>query len=161
IAAGAPPVTLNVQEMKLKHVLEYIMRLTSLTYVLRDEAIFISSTAGVRGDVYLKIYDIRDLTHGLTSFPGPDLDIPEPGGLGSRLLPPIEAETAPDTNEFIDIVKKVVSPNTWEGEGVSIDEYQGSMAISQTADVHREIDELLRNLRNQKGTQIHVKVKFL
>jgi type II secretory pathway component GspD/PulD (secretin) len=161
VAAGARPVTLSVASMKLKNVLDYIMRLTELNYVMRDEAIYISDTKGVRGDTYLKLYDIHDLTHGLTSFPGPDLDIPEPGGTGSRLLPPIEAEESPELNEFIDIVRTVVSPATWEGENISIEEYQGSMAVSQTADVHREIDQLLHNLRNQRGTQIHVKVKFL
>jgi general secretion pathway protein D len=35
------------------------------------------------------------------------------------------------------------------------------MIVTHTSDVHRQIDELLRALRNQKGTQIHVKCKFL
>jgi general secretion pathway protein D len=32
---------------------------------------------------------------------------------------------------------------------------------TQTEEVHKQIDDLLRTLRNQKGTQINVKVKFL
>jgi general secretion pathway protein D len=109
----------------------------------------------------MKLYDIRDLTHAMASFPGPDLDIPEPGGVGSRLLPPIEPDTAPEINEFIEIIRAVVSPATWENEGVAIEEYNGSMVITQTVDVHKQVEDLLRTLRNQKGTQIHVKVKFL
>jgi general secretion pathway protein D len=35
------------------------------------------------------------------------------------------------------------------------------MVVTQTTDVHKQIENLLRTLRNQKGTQIHVKVKFL
>jgi type II secretory pathway component GspD/PulD (secretin) len=161
IAAAPPPVTLRVESMKLRYVLDFIMKLTGLNYTLRDEAIFISNAQGLRGDIFMKLYDIRDLTHAMASFPGPDLDIPEPGGVGSRLLPPVEPESKPDVNEFIEIIKKVVSPATWENEGVSAEEYNGMMVATQTTEVHKQIEDLLRTLRNQKGTQIHVKVKFL
>lgn len=161
IAAAPPPVTLRVEAMKLRYVVEFIMKLTGLSYTLRDEALYITNSEGLRGDVFMKLYDIRDLTHAMASFPGPDLDIPEPGGVGSRLLPPIEPDTAPEINEFIEIIQRVVSPATWENEGVAIEDYNGSMVITQTTDVHKQVEELLRTLRNQKGTQIHVKVKFL
>ena len=161
IAAAPPPVTLRVEAMKLRFVFDFIMKLTGLNYTLRDEAIFVSNAAGLRGDVFMKLYDIRDLTHAMASFPGPDLDIPEPGGVGSRLLPPIEPESSPEINEFIEIISTVVSPATWTNEGVAIEEYNGSMVVTQTTDVHKQIEDLLRTLRNQKGTQIHVKVKFL
>ncbi len=161
IATSPPPVTLKVDRMKLRYVLDFIMRLSGLNYVLRDEAIFISNNEGVRGDVYMKLYDVRDLTHAMQSFPGPDLDIPEPGGQGAKLLPPVEPESKPETGEFIDIIKKVVTPNLWTREGTGIEEYNGAMVITQTGDVHKQVEELLRALRNQKGTQIHVKVRFL
>jgi general secretion pathway protein D len=161
IAKGSPPVTLRVEAMKLRYVLEFIMRLTGLSYIMRNEAIFISDTQGLRGDLFMKLYDIRDLTHAMTSFPGPDLAIPEPGGTGSRLLPPIESENKPETSEFIDIIQKVVSPEQWKGEGVAISEYGGGMVITQNSDVHKEVANLLRTLRNQKSAQIHIKVKFL
>ncbi len=161
VAAAPPPVTLRVEAMKLRYVVDFIMKLTGLSYTLRDEALYITNAAGLRGDVFMKLYDIRDLTHAMASFPGPDLDIPEPGGVGSRLLPPIQPDTAPEINEFIEIIQKVVSPATWANEGVAIEDYNGSMVVTQTADVQKQVEELLRTLRNQKGTQIHVKVKFL
>jgi type II secretory pathway component GspD/PulD (secretin) len=161
VAAAPPPVTLRVESMKLRYVLDFIMKLTGLNYTLRDEAIFISNAQGLRGDIFMKLYDIRDLTHAMASFPGPDLDIPEPGGVGSRLLPQIDSEQKPEINEFIEIIQKVVSPATWTNEGVAIEEYNGAMVVTQTTDVHKQIEDLLRTLRNQKGTQIHVKVKFL
>ncbi len=161
VAAGPPPVTLRVEAMKLRYVIEFIMKLTGLNYTLRDEALFISNADGLRGDVFMKLYDIRDLTHAMSSFPGPDLSIPESGGVGSRLLPPVEPTTAPELNEFIEIIQNVVAPNSWQNDGVAIEEYNGSMVVTQSADVHTLIADLLRTLRNQKGTQIHVKVKFL
>ena len=159
--ATPPPVTLNVDKMTLKQVLDTIMRLTNLHYALRDEAIYISTGEGVKGDVTMKLYDVRDLTHGMQSFPGPELDIPEPGGSGAKLLPPVEPESKPEVNDFIDIIKKVVTPDQWDKPGVSIEEFQGAMVVTQTTDVHRQVEQLLRELRNQRGTQIHVKVRFL
>ena len=160
-AAAPPPITLKVDKMKLSNVLAFIMKLTSLSFTLRDEAIYISNAEGLRGDVQMKIYDIRDLTHAMQSFPGPDLDIPQPGGTGATLMPPIETGEKQETSEFIDIIKKVVAPQSWEGKGIDIGEYNGSMVVTHTAEVHAQVETLLRSLRNQKGTQIHVKVKFL
>ena len=163
IAGGSvPPVTLRVEAMKLRYVLDYVMRLTSLNYAMRDQAIYVSNTQGLRGDVYMKLYDIRDLLQGMTQFPGPDLDIPEPGGSGSRLLAPIADAQPPEVATFTEIIQKVVAPTTWTADsGASIGDYQGSMVITQSADVHKQVEELIRQLRNQRGTQIHVKVKFL
>ena len=161
LAASPPPITLKVDRMKLKYVLDFIMKLTALSFTLRDEAIYVSNAAGLRGDFYMKIYDVRDLTHAMQSFPGPELDIPEPGGKGATMLPPIETGDKQETSEFIDIIKKVVAPATWGTTGIDIGEYNGSMVVTQTSEVHQQVDELLRSLRNQKGTQIHVKCKFL
>ena len=161
LAASPPPITLKVDRMKLKYVLDFIMKLTALSFTLRDEAIYVSNAEGLRGDVYMKIYDVRDLTHAMQSFPGPELDIPEPGGKGATMLPPIETGDKQETSEFIDIIKKVVAPATWGTTGIDIGEYNGSMVVTQTSEVHQQVDELLRSLRNQKGTQIHVKCKFL
>lgn len=161
LAAAPPPITLKVEKMKLKFVLDFIMKLTSLSYTLRDEAIYVSNAEGLRGDVYMKIYDVRDLTHAMQSFPGPELDIPEPGGKGATILPPIDTAEKQETSEFIDIIKKVIAPASWGTPGIDIGEYNGSMIVTQTTETHRLVDELLRSLRNQKGTQIHVKCKFL
>jgi len=163
LAAAPPPVTLRVERMKLRFVLDFIMKITGLKYTLRNEAIYVSNEQGTRGDLFMKIYDVRDLTHAMLSFPGPSLEIPEPGGTGSSLLPPIEPESKPETSEFMEIIKSVVAPASWAdaAAGTGIEEYNGAMVVTQSADVHTQIDELLRNLRNQRGAQIHVKCKFL
>lgn len=162
LAATPPPITMRVERMKLRFVLDFISRITQLKYTLRNEAIYISNEAGLRGDLSMRLYDVRDLTHAMQSFPGPNLQIPKPGGTGSQLLPPIASDTPPATAEFIEIIQKVVAPASWAAEsGTTIEEYNGAMVVNQSADVHAQIDELLRSLRNQRGAQIHVKCKFL
>ncbi len=161
VASGTPPtVTMSVGKMRLKHALDFVMKLTSLKYAIRDEAIYVSTPEGIRGDAFEKIYDIRDLTHQLRSFPGPEIQLPEPGQAGVQILPPIESREVQEASSFIDIVRQVVAPQSWD-DVRTITDLNGMMMVRQTSDVHGQIEELLRQLRNQSGTQVHVKVKFL
>jgi type II secretory pathway component GspD/PulD (secretin) len=162
LAASPPPVDLKVERMKLRFVLDYVMKLTQLTYTLRGEAIYITNAEGAVGSLTTKMYDVRDLMHGIPNFPGPELEVPAPGGTVTRILPPIEPEVQPNTQELIEIIQKVVAPSTWTSPGVSApSEYNGSLIVTQSAEVHKQIDTLLRSLRNQRGKQIHIKCKFL
>ena len=43
VAASPPPITLRVEAMNLRNVMDFIMQLTGLNYTLRDEALFISN----------------------------------------------------------------------------------------------------------------------
>ncbi len=158
---GVAPITMQLSNVKLRNALEFIMLQTNLRYTLQDEAIYISDVDGLRGDSYMKVYDIRDLTIGLTQFPGPELEIPEPGGTGANLIPEIADDEPPDVAEFQEIIEEVVSPDSWDVDGVGIEEWNGSLVVTQTGDVHRQIEELLRTLRNQQAVQINVKVRFL
>jgi general secretion pathway protein D len=108
------------------------------------------------------LYDIRDLTHAVPNYPGPELEVPEPGGSVVQILPPVAPEVEPSAQDFVDIIQRVVAPNTWADPGVSPpSEYNGSLIVTNSADVHKQIDELLRSLRNQRGKQIHIRSKFL
>ena len=156
-----PPITMEMNNVKLRSALEFIMTLTELRYSLQDEAVYISSEEGLRGDATMVIYDIRDLINPLTMFPGPRMTIPEPGSDEGNLVTEIEGEEDEDIDDFIDLIQEVVSPDSWDQDGISIEEYNGNMVVTQTPDVHAEIDDLLRTLRNQRGVQISVQVKWL
>lgn len=162
IASGQlPPITMQLANVKLRNALEFIMLQTGLRYTLQDEAVYISSQQGVRGGTFMKVYDIRDLTIGITEFPGPDISLPDPGGQGAQLIPEIADTAPPEVSEFIDIIQEVVAPDSWTEVGVGMEEWNGHLVVTQTADVHQQIDELLRTLRNQQAVQINVKVRFL
>ena len=156
-----PPITMEMSNVKLGSALEFIMTLTELRYSLQDEAVYISSEDGLRGDATMVIYDIRDLINPLTMFPGPRMTIPQPGSDDGNLVTEIEGESDEEVGDFIELISEVVSPESWDQDGISIDEYNGNMVVTQTPDVHSEIDELLRTLRNQRGVQISVQVKWL
>lgn len=102
-------------------------------------------------------YDIRTLTQAMSTFPGPDLDIPEPGGVGSRLLPPIEPDTIPEINEFIELVQLQVAPETWSIEGVAIEAYNGSMVVTQVPEIQTRIAAFIEALERTAARQVVVR----
>lgn len=155
------PITMEMKDVKLSSALEFIMTLTDLRYSLQDEAVYISDEDGLRGDAVMKIYDISDLINPLTMFPGPRMTIPEPGADDGNLVTEIEGEDEGDVDDFIDLISEVVAPDTWDEDGISIDEYNGNMVVTQTPDVHTAIGDLLKRLRLQRGVQISVQVKWL
>ncbi len=98
-----------------------------------------------------KSYCIVDLTRQLASFPGPDLDIPEPGGVGARLLPPIKPDVDAGVNELIEIIQKVVAPDSWGKAGTAIEVYNGQLVVTNTPEAQRQVDEFLATLRAQSN----------
>ena len=121
------------------------MDFAGLQYSLQNEAVFISTEEGLQGKTEMRIYDIRDLTLGLTQFPGPELTIPEPGGTGSSLIPEIEDADPPSLDELMEIIQIVVDPESWDGEGVGLEEYNGSMVITQPQKFMRKSKVCWRN----------------
>ncbi len=96
----------------------------------------------------------RILNHSLMqNFPGPDLAIPEPGGVGGRLLPPITPDANAGVNELIEIIKTLVAPDSWDKNGTSIEMFNGQLSVINTEDVQRQVEELLTTLRKQNGSR--------
>ena len=164
VAAGlVPPFSMQLDNITIASVLEFIMLQTDLRYTLEGQAVYISNPEGLRGDVFMRVYDIRDLTLGLTQFPGPNLNIPEPGGEGTTLIPEVEADDTQEIDDFIEIISEVVEPETWGNtiQGSGLDEWNGALVVTTTENIHVQVEELLRTLRNQQAVQINVKVRFL
>jgi hypothetical protein len=104
-------------------------------------------------------YDMRALTQAqaISSFPGLDLDIPEAGGVGSRLLPAIEPEKFPTQNDFVKLVRRMVAPNTWDIDGVRIQDISSPLVIIQVPEVHQRIVEFIATLERAAARQVIVR----
>lgn len=167
-AAGGGTVTLKVKDMRYGDALKWILELTSLKMALQNQAIFISSQPIV-GAVALRMYDVTDLVSPVRDFPGRELAFNAGaggggGGGGFSLFKMDAAEDAPavDPEALVDFIKNNVSRDTWENEGVGIEQRGGStLFVSQTPEVHALIEQLLANMRNQQSLQVHISVQIL
>ncbi|MHC4502298.1 MAG: hypothetical protein ACYTFI_03255 [Planctomycetota bacterium] len=169
-ASGSTPITLKVTNMTLGLALDWILKLADLDFALRDNAIFISSRENLKGDVILRIYDVRDLTEQIPDFPGPELQV-EVGGLdassggggGLVLIGPDEGTGDTVTAESLaEMISSRVRPGDWAPElGTSIEERGGKLVVMQRPQVHRLIDRLLESFRASQKLMVNVEGRFL
>ncbi|MBA3707448.1 MAG: hypothetical protein H0W83_01355 [Planctomycetes bacterium] len=167
IAANPPTVSLKAKDMKFGNALKLIMELTNLHYALQNQAIFISNKS-ISGAIVLKMYDVTDLISPARDFPGRELAYNAGAGGGSGInmfKAPDEASTPADPQQLVDFIRKNVAPKSWEeqsAEGVGIEQRSGStLFVSQTPEVHEQIEMLLTGQRNQASLQVNVNVRLL
>jgi general secretion pathway protein D len=168
-AAASTPITLRVNDMSLGLALRWILRLADLDYTLKDEAVFISTPQRLAGEVELKIYDVRDLTHTITQFPGPELVLAEDqsqyggGGVGGPIdISEDETVVAFEAGSLGDLIRERVRPTEWAAElGTSIEERDGKLVVMQKPEIHRLISQLLKTFRESQTLQVMVGSRFI
>jgi len=165
------PITLKVTKMPLRTALRWILRLADLDYTLKNEAVFISTPKNLAGEVDLHIYDIRDLTYTITSFPGPELILttaPGGGGAGGAGgMGPITLDAPPPASlvaagSLAELIMSRVQPSSWGADlGTSIEERSGKLVVMQKPEIHRLISQLLRTFRESQTLQVTVQARFI
>ena len=115
-----PRVNLSLTNASLEAALKYITVILGLDFVLRDEAVFITSPERAKGKPVLRLYDVSDLTLDIRDFrigtdvitlgkdkedqgifPDRDSDKEERGFTGQSLK---------------DFIRRTVDPQSWEPE---------------------------------------------
>ena len=167
-----PPVTFSAKAMKFGDALKWIMSLTGLHYALKDQAIFIS-TKPVLGALELRLYDVTDLISPVKDFPGRELAFNAGGG--GKNGPNLFGGGAAGGNgggegqgkvtsaeDLVEFIKNNVAKDSWSGEGIGMEPRNGqTLFVTQTPEVHQQLQVLLANLRNQQALQCNVHVRML
>jgi uncharacterized membrane protein YgcG len=138
------PITREFKHYPAEMVLRLILRDLGLTYLLDNGVVIVTTPEEAETILETRVYRIDDL-------------------VPSRLVK--EKETAANTGEnkinvdydgLIDLITSTVKPTTWDAVGGpgSLAPYRGTLVISQTQDVHREIQKLLKDLRESINPEI-------
>jgi type II secretory pathway component GspD/PulD (secretin) len=165
IAAGGGTVTLTLKDMRFGDALKWILQMTNLKMALQNQAIYISSQP-ITGAIALRMYDVTDLISPVKDFPGRELAFSAGGGGGGGLTlfkTDATEDTPVDPQQLVEFIQKNVASTSWEGnEGVGIEQRGGStLFVSQTPEVHKLIEQLLANMRNQQSLQVNISVQIL
>lgn len=118
VIAGGGTVTMKANDMTLGNVLTWVKTLTGVHLGYVHGALFISDKPVEEASV-TRMYDISDLTLPMKDFPGPELALNAPSGMGgggaTLFQPPKDSTSnAPTTDEIVDIITKVVRPGEWD-----------------------------------------------
>jgi beta-lactamase regulating signal transducer with metallopeptidase domain len=128
IAAGAPPVSLHVEHMTLRDVLENICELSEIGYVIENNVLVLGLDRRVQ-KIQTRYYDLKPLT---------------------ATLPSPESETV-EGQRIVDLIQECVDPDSWGDEGFALNN-KGALLISRANQrVNEHVLQFLTMLRDRRS----------
>ncbi len=113
-------VNLRLRQAPAEMVLELVLQQSNLAYYVRSGVIVVTTPDVVQATLTTRVYPVSDLA------------------------------TPPDVSGSLsDLIQRTVAPRSWEdygGDG-TIRGFRGTLVVTQNAVVHRQIEDLLRQLR--------------
>lgn len=100
-----PLITIRVNSMTLRNVLNWIATLSRTRWGLKDEAVYFSRKTAKA--LELRFYHIRDLLYEPPDFPGSDFTFSDKEGGGFKLEGPEEEESKFDPETLIKFIKNI------------------------------------------------------
>jgi hypothetical protein len=125
------PVTLNVKGISLRSALNIMLRQLSLTWIIQDEVLMITTPEEADNLLTTKVYDVADLV----------VCRDEHGAVDD------------DYDSLIDIITSTVKPTTWDNVGGPGSIQGGTLGtakvlvVTETREVHEGIVDLLAKIR--------------
>ena len=124
------PITFQMADNTARASLELLLRPLELTWVARYETILITSVAKAETILEARVYAVRDL---------------------------VETGVGVDFDSLLEVITGTIAPTTWSevGGAGAIKQFHAGrcLVISQTREVHEEIDALLAKLRATRDVQ--------
>jgi len=175
-------VTLNdvTFEKALEVVLEDAGGPTPLSYVIDEGVIMISTEEDLSTRTFTRVYDIRDLIVRVPNFEAPDMTISGTGlsggsgggnagggggwgndsGGNENENVPTKAELIQD---IITLVTDTITPGSWLPDGTvgSIRELHGQLVITHTSESHKDLSDLIKQLREARRLQVAIEARFI
>jgi hypothetical protein len=141
--AADSPITWNLKGISLKSVLRLMLRELDLTYTVRDEVLLITTPEVAGASLCVRLYGVGDLVRIDESLP-------------------ISSDNI-DFQPLIALVQTMVAPPSWEEQGgpAAVIGFAPtrSLVVSQTDEVHEQIEKLLTMVRKFRQDQLDVEKK--
>ena len=161
---GEENVNFEVTSLKFATALKHMLEPLGLVYTFRYDMLYIAKSDETFGNVYPKVYEVRDLTIPLANFTPPKLHL-RPGPAGDALANAVfgqegEATATTSPDQLLDLVKDNVGRGTWEGER-SIQLSANQLVAVTTPEVHQQVEKFLEDLRRFTKVIVHVETRFI
>jgi hypothetical protein len=117
------PITKNLHGISLRSALHLMLKDLELTFIVRDEALIITTPEDAEAHEVVIAYPVRDL---------------------------VDASGPIDWDPFVDLITTSVAPHRWQdwsGPGPQLGFGDGWLIFSQTSEVHDEVADFLAKLR--------------
>ncbi len=158
---SATTLNLKLGKRSVAQGLDLIARVKPIQWTIRDGVVMILGDEESAGTMVPVIYDVREIVNKIKDHPGKDL-ILRPGEPQEAPEPPEPVPAVVDLDKLQSIITTNIDPSSWEKEGAGVEPSgETALVITQTPEVHKKIDALLKDLRSSSGIQVDVEARFL
>ena len=131
---AATPVSLHLRDAALESCLNLLLDSFGLAWTIRQESLVITTPEGAETSLETRVYPVRDL-----------------------VLIELERTVDADFDSLIEMITSAIEPDSWDEVGgpgaIEGDLGSLSLVVSQTWQVHRQIEPLLTTLRAVREMQ--------
>ncbi|MCI0343056.1 MAG: hypothetical protein L0216_18250 [Planctomycetales bacterium] len=148
--ANEQRVTLQVTDVSLRSAFSLVLEFVNLGMRWKNGVFLVAKGEKLKGEMILRLYDVRDLSMKIQDFPGPRIELKSSsdaaGDSGVIFADQESASPPPTTDEIVETIKTMTGGGAWEG-GASVTVIGGLLLVKQTPEVHAEILKLIALLR--------------
>ena len=130
-----PFLSCNLEQVSLKSVLNFLLRQSGLTYVIKDEVVFVTTDDAAKAKPITKCYSVADLITPIVD----------------RTKDPREKKEETPEKSLMKLIVNTVAPASWSDMGgcATMEYYPlgNTLVINQTPEVHEQISDLLAFLQ--------------
>ncbi|MFU8828205.1 MAG: hypothetical protein ACNA8P_02115, partial [Phycisphaerales bacterium] len=180
------PVELQLNEVPVRVILDRVLEKISpddfdrAGWAVQDGIVVVASDRDLRRRTFIVIYDVRDLIFEIPDYADvPNLDIDDVldqggqggGGGGGGIFdspdgdgPDFIERERENLRDLLDIIQTAVDFDGWRDNGGDtgiVQELNGNLIVTNTSRNHRDINNLLRQLREIRNIQISCEARFL
>jgi len=123
----------------------------------------IGTEAEALGEMVLDLYDVKDLTVPIKSFPGQDINLTPSGGFGFGLFEEEEIEPvkAFEGDALADLIRDTLDKEVWDEGGDVAFREGGILLVRAPRETHAKVTNLLDGLRATGGLTVNLETRFL
>jgi Flp pilus assembly secretin CpaC/tetratricopeptide (TPR) repeat protein len=158
-------IRMDLPERSVLKVLQIIAETKeNLRWKVEDGMVIFVTAAELTGGQVRATYPVQDLVYPIPDYPGSDINV-QPSG---RIQPPdedIEEREANvvTTGQLEELIRNNVAPASWDADpanSIRITE-TGTLVVTQTPEVQRQIQALLADLREATGILVDIQSRFM
>ncbi len=134
------------KDVPLGDALRLVLAENGLTWLVRENVVFVSGDEHAQYCMELRAYCLADLVV-------PNKIVTQDGKL--LTVPDEEAVSAASFTEIMDLIEAVVAPESWDRDAEMMEHYPTlTLVVRQTCEVHEELETLLKSLRAKRQESV-------
>jgi general secretion pathway protein D len=166
-AIDAPnvPVSGSFHGLPASNVLNLILENVGLTYIFKENILYITQQGQKVANVEFGIYNVSDILNKIRDFTGPELLLRPTGEQGAS---PIsftpeskDEETQLDPEKLEALIKASTGGEEAWGEPNSMEFHSGQFLVTASRELHGKVQTVLENLRKDSDLFVVIEARFV